>query len=216
MDQKRETTKKIDQLRDCLILVLMILGLGSCASPGKGTGIGAGAGAATGAIIGGATEGWKGAGLGAALGAAAGGGIGNVLDRQTQELNQVAEAKRTREGILVNLKNDLLFDTGSAVLKDSAINDISKLGDILVKYPKDRIRIEGFTDSVGRPSFNEELSMKRADAVQNVLRGRGVKESQMTVLGFGESKPIASNSTAQGRSQNRRVELHIEMPQAKA
>ncbi len=196
-----------------LICSFIMISSVNCASPGKSTGIGAGAGAATGAAIGGALGGWKGAGVGALLGTATGGSIGNYLDKQAQELKQVANTKRTKDGILVKLKNDLLFGTGSAVLKDTAIDDISSLGDILSKYPDDRIKIEGFTDNVGKADYNESLSIRRAEAVRRVLIGRGVKDNQMIVLGFGETKPISDNATRQGRAANRRVELHIDVPQ---
>jgi len=206
-------TKK-DMLIAISLFLTSVTALSGCASPGKKTAIGAGAGGATGAAIGGATGGWEGAGVGAAVGAAVGGAFGNILDRQSQELAEVADTRRTKEGILVNLKNDLLFQTNSAVLKDEATTNISKLGDILAKYPEDRIKIEGHTDNVGPDRFNEELSVRRAEAVRNVLQSRGVKENQIIVLGKGEAEPVASNASTQGRSLNRRVELHIDIPQA--
>ena len=83
----------------------------------------------------------------------------------------------------------------------------------LAKYADDRIRIQGHTDSTGSVSHNEELSMRRAQSVREVLGSRGVKPEQMLVEGIGEAHPIADNRTAAGRSQNRRVELHIDIPQ---
>lgn len=188
----------------------------SCATPGRRTGIGAGAGAATGAAIGGIAGGWKGAGIGALAGGLLGGGIGNYLDKQADELEQVASTKRTEDGILVNLKNDLLFDTGSASLRPEAVTNLIQLGDILSKYDQDRIRIQGYTDNVGAVPFNENLSQRRAEAVKNVLVSRGVRPEQMLTLGFGDKQPIASNRTANGRAMNRRVELHIDVPNQKA
>lgn len=196
-----------------LCVTLTLSALTGCASPGKRTAIGAGSGAAAGAAIGAITNGWKGAAIGAAAGAIAGGSIGNYLDKQADELAQVAETKRTQEGILVKLKNDLLFDTGSAVLKPQAITEISKLADILNKYPEDRIRVEGHTDNTGNKSKNEVLSSRRAEAVKNVLMGRGVKDTQIMILGMGQTQPIADNQSSQGRALNRRVELHIDVPQ---
>jgi len=196
-----------------LFLALSLSLLSGCATPGKKTAIGAGSGAAAGAAIGGLAKGWKGALIGAAAGALAGGAVGNYLDKQADELAQVAETQRTRDGILVKLKNDLLFDTGSAVLKSGAVTEISKLADILVKYPEDRIRVEGHTDSIGNKSKNEVLSSRRAEAVKNVLIGRGVKDNQIMVLGMGQTQPIADNKTSHGRTLNRRVELHIDIPQ---
>lgn len=191
-----------------LLLVVSIYGAG-CATPGRDTKIGAGAGAGLGAIVGGATGGFKGALLGGAIGAAAGGAAGNLLDKQANELAQVANTKRTQDGILVKLKDDLLFDTGSSVLKPEAVAQLSQLGEIITKYPDDQIRLEGYTDNVGALAINEELSQKRAEAVKNVLADHGVSTKQMTAIGYGKTRPIAKNTTAQGRAQNRRVELHI-------
>ena len=88
------------------------------------------------------------------------------------------------------------------------------MGDIIAKYGDDRVRIMGFTDSVGGKAYNEELSLRRADAVKRVLVGRGVQEKQITALGMGEAQPIAANDTPAGRKKNRRVELHIDVPNA--
>ncbi len=195
-----------------IALSLALLAGAGCATAGKDTAIGAGAGAAAGAGVGALLGGWKGAAIGAAVGGAAGGGVGYYLDRQAKELQKVAETRRTENGILVQLKSDLLFRTDSAVLKPDAIDQLSSLGDILAKYPKDRIRVEGYADATGSARHNEELSQRRADAVRKVLLGRGVKEPQVTALGMGDTHPVASNETAAGRAKNRRVELHIDMP----
>ena len=185
----------------------------ACATPGKRTAIGAGGGAAVGAGVGAIAGGWKGAAIGAAVGGLAGGAVGNYLDKQAEELKEVAEnTKRTKDGILVDLKSKLLFTTDSAVLKPEAVELVAKLGDILAKYPEDRIRVTGHTDSTGSVAHNEELSLRRAKSVRDVLQGRGVKPEQMLVEGMGPERPIASNGTAAGRAQNRRVELHIDVP----
>jgi outer membrane protein OmpA-like peptidoglycan-associated protein len=189
------------------------LGGGGCATAGERTAIGAGAGAAAGAGVGALIGGWKGAAIGAGVGALAGGSVGLYLDKQAKELEQVAETKRTENGVLVRMKSEILFDTGSAVLKPEAVTQLEKVGDILAKYSDDRIRVEGHTDAVGSKKSNEELSLRRADAVRRVLLGRGVKEGQVTALGMGEERPIADNNTAAGRAQNRRVDLHVDVPQ---
>src|SRR5205807_3970063 len=155
----------------CLLAPLAV----ACATPGKRTAIGAGGGAAVGAGVGAIAGGWKGAVIGAAVGGLAGGAVGNYLDKQAQELKEVADTKRTEEGILVDLKSKLLFTTDSAVLKPEAVEQIAKLGDILAKYTADRVRIQGYTDSTGSASHNEELSLRRAQAVREVLVSRGVK-----------------------------------------
>jgi outer membrane protein OmpA-like peptidoglycan-associated protein len=120
--------------------------------------------------------------------------------------------KKTENGLVVQMAGDILFDSGSAVLKDEAVQQIGKVGDIVAKYADDRVRIEGHTDAQGAPQANEELSLRRADAVKRVLLSRGVQEKQLLVLGLGETKPVADNATAAGRARNRRVELHIDVP----
>jgi len=202
-------------MRKSLISIVFIVLAAACASPGKRTAIGAGGGAAAGAGVGAIVGGWKGAAIGAAVGGVAGGAVGNYLDKQAEELKQVAETtKRTQDGILVDLKSKLLFTTDSAVLKPEAVEMVAKLGGILAKYPEDRIRIAGFTDSTGTVAHNEELSLRRAKAVREVLEERGVKVEQMMVQGMGPQRPVASNGTAAGRAQNRRVELHIDVPES--
>lgn len=200
-------------LSAALVIAITMSAFTGCASPGKRTAIGAGAGALGGAAVGALLGGKKGALIGGAVGAAAGAGVGNYLDKQAEELAQVAETKRTADGILVNLKSDLLFASGSASLKPAAVDQISKLGDILVKYPENKLRIEGHTDNVGSVATNEELSKRRAESVREVLTSRGVQPAQMLVLGAGKSRPITDNKSADGRAKNRRVELFITVEQ---
>jgi outer membrane protein OmpA-like peptidoglycan-associated protein len=174
------------------------------------TAAGAGAGVATGAVVGGVLGGGKGAAVGGVIGGAVGGVAGHMLDKQAAELKQKdINASRTANGILVKLKEDLLFDVGSDSLKPQALDELNSLGDVLAKYPQDRIQILGFTDSTGSAEFNDELSKNRAEAVRKVLVSRGVGENQAVAIGMGEQNPVASNDTAAGRSKNRRVELHI-------
>ena len=192
--------------------VTTVLLFAACETAGKRTAIGGIGGGAAGAGIGALLGGKKGGLIGAGVGALAGGSVGLYLDKQQKDLEKVAETKRTEQGLLVQMKGDILFDTGSAALKPEAIDQIGKVGDILAKYSDDRVRIEGHTDSVGSTSSNEALSLRRADAVKAVLTGRGVQEKQITSLGMGESRPIADNGSADGRAKNRRVELHIDVP----
>jgi outer membrane lipoprotein SlyB len=131
----------------CVLAPLAI----ACATPGKRTAVGAGGGAAVGAGVGAIAGGWKGAVIGAAVGGLAGGAVGNYLDKQAEELKQVAEnTKRTKDGILIDLKSKLLFTTDSAVLKPEAVELVAKLGDILAKYPEDRIRVTGRSRATAR------------------------------------------------------------------
>lgn len=189
--------------------IALVGSLASCATPGKRTAIGAGGGAAVGAGAGALLGGGKGALIGAGAGALVGGAIGNYLDKQAQQLEKVADTKRTEDGILVNLKNDLLFDTSSAVLKAEAQTQLTQLGQILAKYPKDKIVVAGYTDNSGTQKFNELLSQQRAQSVAEVLRQQGVQSNQLDIEGKGSLQPIASNKTSSGRAKNRRVELKI-------
>jgi outer membrane protein OmpA-like peptidoglycan-associated protein len=201
-------------MKKSIVVVTVLVAFGSVGcGAGKRTAIGGGVGAATGAGVGALLGGKRGALIGAGVGALAGGSVGLYLDKQKAELEQVAETKRTENGLLVSLKNDILFDSGSAVLKDEAVTQLTQVGDILAKYSDNRVRIEGHTDSQGANDYNEQLSVRRADAVKRVLASRGVQEKQILVLGLGETKPLADNKTADGRAKNRRVELHIDVPQ---
>src|SRR6266849_6701548 len=172
-------------MRKVLTSVPLFAVLAACATPGTRTAVGAAGGAGVGAGVGAVAGGWKGAAIGAVIGGIAGGAVGNYLDKQAQELKEVAaNTKRTEDGILVDLKSKLLFNSDSAVLKPEAVEQIAKLGDILAKYPEDRIRGQGYTDSTGSVSHNEELSMRRAQSVREVLVSRGVKPGQMLVEGL--------------------------------
>jgi outer membrane protein OmpA-like peptidoglycan-associated protein len=206
---KEKQTMNVSRAGTLAIVLAVAAG---CGTAGKRTAIGGGAGAAVGAGIGAALGGWKGAAIGAGVGAVTGGSVGLYLDKQAKELEAVAETKRTDAGVLVQMKGDILFDTGSAVLKPSAVEQLSKVGDVLAKYADDRIRVEGHADSTGTARLNEELSQRRAEAVKKVLLGRGVTEPQVTALGMGSVRPVADNGTVDGRAKNRRVELHIDVP----
>jgi outer membrane protein OmpA-like peptidoglycan-associated protein len=207
-------TKNTHSLRLTAAGVLAAFLVVGCGTAGKRTAIGAGAGGLAGAGLGALIGGKKGALIGAGVGAVAGGSVGLYLDKQHKELEQIAETKRTENGLIVQLKNDILFDSGSAALKPEAIEQIGQLGGILAKYSDDRVRIEGHTDAQGTEKLNEELSLRRADAVRSVLVQHGVQEAQISALGLGEVRPVADNATKEGRAKNRRVELHIDVPNA--
>lgn len=194
-----------------LVVVGVLSMLVGCATPGRRTVIAGAGGAMIGGGVGGAIGDTKGAAIGAGVGAVAGAALGNYLDKRAQEMEKVADTKKTERGLLVNLPNDLLFAFDSDVLGPTAVEQISKVGDVLAKYPEDRIRIEGHTDSRGTTAYNANLSERRADAVARVLRSRGVRESQMVIQGRGEAEPVASNGVTSGRAQNRRVELHVDV-----
>ncbi len=128
--------------------------------------------------------------------------------RMLQQLNQVLQTKDTARGLIVSMP-DVLFDTGKADLKPTARERLAKVAGILIAYPDIHVEIDGYTDSTGSLEFNEQLSQERADAVRSYLGNQGVNSSTITTQGFGPSQPIASNDTASGRQQNRRVELVV-------
>lgn len=189
--------------------------LSGCASKEeKNTAKGMGIGGATGAVVGGvlgqrAGSRTRGAILGAAAGAALGGVIGNRMDKQAKELEQVAETKRTDEGLVAELKNDILFDTGKATLKPAAKEDLKQMAEIMKKYPENVLTVHGYTDNTGTSKINEELSEKRAESVKNTLVAYGLPANTITTEGWGPAKPVADNDTAKGRQQNRRVEIEV-------
>ena len=181
----------------------------------KGAGIGAGAGALIGAIIGNNTK--IGTAGGAIIGAAVGGGtgalIGNKMDKQAREIDQAlpgAEVERVGEGIrLVLNENAVRFATGKATLTSNAKSNLDKLVPVFKEYPDTNIELFGYTDSTGSPDFNLTLSQKRAESVKNYLASTGLVGSGFNITGLGIADPIATNDTADGRTQNRRVEFAI-------
>ncbi|MCU1296928.1 MAG: OmpA/MotB domain protein [Acidobacteriaceae bacterium] len=128
--------------------------------------------------------------------------------RLLQQLNQVLQTRDTARGLIVSMP-DVLFDTGKAELKPTARERLARVGGILLAYPDIRVEIDGYTDSTGSQEFNQKLSMQRAGSVESYLGQQGVAGTSMTAQGFGPTDPIASNDTAAGRQQNRRVELVV-------
>lgn len=196
-----------------LTLATTSLSCGNMSNTQKGAAGGAAAGAAIGGIIGhqsGNTA--VGAIIGAAVGGAAGGFIGHYMDQQAAEMQkdlEGAKVERVGEGIKITFDSGLLFDTNKAELKQASKDNLTKLAGILNKYPDTNILLEGHTDSTGGEEWNLELSKLRAQSVENYLAGQKVMEPRFTTMGYGESQPIATNDTAQGRATNRRVEVAI-------
>ncbi|MGZ4960229.1 MAG: OmpA family protein [Methylomonas sp.] len=126
------------------------------------------------------------------------------------------KAKKVPQGILVTL-GDVLFDTGRSNLKAGSLQHIYPLAEYLKEHPETMVKIEGHTDSQGSADYNSELSQRRADAVRDFLISNGIAPERISAQGMGEDYPVASNSTAAGRQQNRRVEVTItDMPGTKA
>ena len=133
----------------------------------------------------------------------------NVLrERLREQLNVVLETRETARGLIVNV-SDVLFDTGSATLKPGAREKLARVAGILATHPDLKIEVEGHTDSVGGDDYNQRLSERRAESVRSYLVQQKIPPTAVDAEGFGESRPVASNDTASGRQQNRRVELVV-------
>jgi outer membrane protein OmpA-like peptidoglycan-associated protein len=198
------------------VLVAALLGAQGCASMSntqKGAVIGATAGGVVGGVIGNqAGNTAVGAILGAAVGGAAGAYIGNYMDKQAAEIErdlEGARVERVGEGIKITFDSGILFDLNKSDLKPASRDDLARLATILNKYPDTEILLEGHTDATGSDDLNLDLSRRRAQSVANHLAGQQVQETRFTLMGYGESQPIADNATTEGRAANRRVEVAI-------
>jgi outer membrane protein OmpA-like peptidoglycan-associated protein len=197
-----------------VVIAFLVFVFGCSASrTQKGGAIGAAAGGVAGAVIGKqAGNTILGAIIGAAVGGAAGAYIGHYMDKQAAEIEQDlqgATVERGGEGIKITFNSGLLFDVNKATLRDASKAELAKLAQILNKYPDTNILVEGHTDNTGSEEYNLELSRQRAQSVENYLAGLNVNPTRFTIMGYGESQPIATNETAEGRQQNRRVDLAI-------
>jgi outer membrane protein OmpA-like peptidoglycan-associated protein len=125
-----------------------------------------------------------------------------------RQLNLILETRDTARGLIVSM-SDVLFDTAQHTLKPGAREKLAKISGIVVSHPGLTLKIEGHTDSVGADDYNQGLSERRADSVRSYLIQNGVPAGIITATGYGESQPVASNDTASGRQQNRRVEMVV-------
>jgi outer membrane protein OmpA-like peptidoglycan-associated protein len=192
------------------------LGLSACASMSKkesGAATGAAAGAAIGGIIGNQTGSTaRGAIIGAIVGGAAGAVIGHQMDQQAKEIDASVEGatvERVGEGIQVTFASGLLFPYDSDVLQPAARTNLTELANSLKKYPESSVLIVGHTDDTGSDAYNQALSQRRADAAAAYLETQGIARSRVQTSGKGESEPVATNLSDEGRQQNRRVEVAI-------
>jgi outer membrane protein OmpA-like peptidoglycan-associated protein len=199
-----------------LLVVSVSAAMVGCASLGgteKGAITGAAIGGAAGAIIGhqsGNTA--AGAIIGAAVGGAAGAYIGNYMDKQAAEIQRDIEGARVErigEGIKITFDSGILFDVNKSDLRPEAQTNLADLATILNKYSDTNILIEGHTDATGSEDYNLDLSKRRAQSVANYLSLQQVIATRFTIMGYGETQPIADNETAEGRQANRRVEIAI-------
>ena len=210
----------------CAGLVMM-----GCNNMGKGAAIGAGGGALLGAIVGkiaGNTA--IGAAIGGAVGAGAGAIIGKKMDKAKAEAEAVQNAQvesvtdaNGLQAVKVTFDSGILFTTGSSTLSSTAKNSLTQFSNVLKNNADCDVAIQGYTDNAGWKNSTAEqsaqknlnLSQQRAQAVTNYLTSIGVSPSQIrSTMGYGESNPVADNSTAAGKAQNRRVEVYMYASQA--
>ena len=205
-------------IRNTIIAATASLALVGCqtVTDNQNTAIGAATGAAIGAaaglLVGGDDR--RNALVGAGIGLLAGAAVGQYLDQQQRDLEASlagtgAEVERQGDQLLVNLPSQITFDTGKAEIKPQFTDALNQVADTFNKYPESYIDVIGHTDSQGAENYNQALSERRAAAVGSALVGRGVARARLAQFGQGETQPVASNDTAEGRAANRRVELRI-------
>lgn len=177
-----------------------------------GTAIGAATGAATGVLV--SNNHGAGALVGGLAGAAVGGGVGYYMDTQEAELRAELASTgvsviRDGDNIRLVMPGNITFKTDSADINAGFYSTLNSVAKVLNKYDNSTVMVMGFTDSTGADAHNQMLSQSRANAVAAYLQGQGVKSTRFEILAMGASNPIADNSTATGRQQNRRVEIKI-------
>ncbi len=181
-------------------------------STAKGAAIGTLAGAALGAAIG-STQGEMGTGalIGGVAGAAVGSAVGHRMAQQAKELEQIpnTEVELQEDRVIVTMDNSILFAVNSSTVMPASQATLRQISDVMAKYQDTQILVKGHTDSSGAESYNQDLSVRRATVVKNYMIASGVPEYRVTAMGFGESMPIASNDTPDGRAMNRRVEIEV-------
>lgn len=182
------------------------------------TAIYGGIGAVSGAVVGAATSSKKdrakGALIGAAVAGAAGAGYGYYVDKQEAELRRAmqgtgVEIQRQGDNLTLVMPGNVTFATDSAAIAGSFYAPLNSLAESFRQYDQNTIDIIGHTDSTGSHQHNMELSRRRAQSVADYMQGQGVNRARMSVQGVGSDQPVASNSTTQGRQENRRVEINL-------
>src|SRR5579884_4144379 len=131
-----------------------------------------------------------------------------LRQRLQQQLNAILQTRDSARGLIVNM-SDVLFDTNKYTLKPGAREKLAKVAGILLAYPDLKVQVEGYTDSTGTPEYNQQLSERRAMTVRDYLVAQGINLNNVTAQGFGQNDPVASNATAAGRQQNRRVQMVV-------
>ena len=200
---------------------MLLTGCNSMTNTGKGALIGGGGGAALGAGIGALIGGGKGAGIGSAIGAAVGAGagtlIGNRMDKQAKQLEQQLQDAQVEQvqdqnglaAIKVTFPGGILFPTNGTTLSAGAQTALAQFANSLIQNPETNVQVYGFTDNTGSLAANTKVANGRALAVDRFLIDSGVSPTRVTYQGVPMANYVASNDTAAGRAQNRRVEIYI-------
>lgn len=180
------------------------------------TAIGAGAGGLAGLLLGGVIGGKTGRIVGAGIGGVAGAVVGAQMDKQIKELKEVTAGTGVDvtevdngQAILVNLPDGVTFDVNSTAVKPQFRATLDQIAQSLQQYPNSLVDVYGHTDSTGSDAYNQTLSENRARSVGNYLSMRGVSAARLRTMGFGETQPVTTNDTEEGRARNRRVEIKI-------
>ncbi|MGJ8668601.1 MAG: OmpA family protein [Oceanococcus sp.] len=199
----------------------LTVAVAGCAAddPNRRAKTGAAIGALVGAVAGHQVDGDKGRYIGAAVGAIAGGAVGNYMDKQQADLERelAAEAARNElritrlagDALKIGVASDASFGFDRSDLSGTAQGTFGKIADVLKSYDKTVIHVVGHTDSMGKDSYNQDLSQRRASSVSSFLGQRGVVYDRVRTEGRGEREPIASNENEAGRAKNRRVDIVI-------
>ena len=204
------------------LAAVSLLGVSACVTdPNTGekkisrTAIGGIGGAGLGYLLGGLVGGKTARIVGAGIGGAAGGYVGYRMDEQIKELEEATAGSGVDvgttpngDGILLNLP-DVTFAVDSTAISPTMRTTLDDVAASMIKYPNSLIDVMGHTDSTGSEQYNLDLSKRRADSVANYLVSRGVSRARVETIGYGESYPVADNTTEAGRAQNRRVEIRI-------
>jgi outer membrane protein OmpA-like peptidoglycan-associated protein len=202
-----------------LIPACALILAGCAGDPNRRAKIGAATGAVIGAAVGNEIDEGQGKYVGAVVGAIAGGAVGHYMDEQQKQLekdlakeaarNELSITRMSEDTRRVGIASDVSFDVGSAEIKLNARQTYDKIATVLKGYDKTIIHVVGHTDSDGSDQYNQALSERRGEAVANLLANDGVPSSRLRTEGRGEREPIASNTTADGKRRNRRVDIVI-------
>ena len=202
----------------CAITVLS--GCGNMSNLSKGSLIGGAGGAAVGAGVGALIGEGKGAAIGAAIGSVVGAGagaiIGNKMDKKAEELAAIEGASidtlsdaNNLKAIKVTFDSGILFPLNGTALSDASKDALKKFATTMADMPETDLTIQGHTDNTGRREVNDRISLQRAQSVRDYLKSCGMNDERFTVEGLAYDYPVATNDTAEGRAQNRRVEIYI-------